>query len=442
MLRLTWVRGEKTDSHLRGRRNGGFSLIELSIVLVIIMSVLTLGMGALNSLMTSSAYSETKARQARIKEALIAYYGAHKRLPCPAWGNVDPTVTPDMRGEERKDLSTGVCIVDATITPPIPPGFGVVPYATLGLGRDVAEDGWGNIMSYQVYFENSGSCPGTKFDWTTSNCFGAGKPGGLWVYDGGLRSTDPLEERATYNATAPTDSRAVVVILSHGKNGFGAWTRQGTRNALPLAASCEELMNADRATPSSGCNIPIPNPAVPVPLPTGATTFIVGERPENDDVVTYLTADDVIQRLAKQGDILSPKAQVTEDLRIITQEVIGQLLNYGVLYQPDPLQPTTYTPLSVPTPPLPQTGQWRDPWGNPYRIIANISAISNKGVLTLNSGTSTPVCIYSYGPNGQNNTTTSTCSVVAGGDDIVVNLSGSALTTLFNNKGCASSSTC
>lgn len=432
MQRTILVRGKNINCHIR---QTGFSLIELSIVLIIIMSVLTLGMSALNSYMASSAYSGTKARQARIKDALVAYYGAHKRLPCPAWGNVDPTAVPDMRGVERKDPSTGVCIVDTTITPPIPPGFGVVPYATLGLGRDGAEDGWGNLMSYQVYVESSSNCVNnppttytTDINWTNSNCFGAGKPGGLWVYDGGLHSGDPREERATYNtATSPaTDSRAVVVIVSHGPNGFGAWTRQGTQNVLPLVSSCEEKMNADRAALGAGCVLP-PTPTLPVPSPSFNTTFIVGERPGNDDVVSYLTADDVIQRLAKQGDILSATAQVNADLKVILDDVKGQIV---ALTSSTPPSPATFF--------LPP-GISLDPWGRTYRIVSNIGSISTTGAVTLNLGATSAVCIYSYGPNGVNNTTTSSCVVTAGGDDIVLNLSVPALNTIFNNKGCSPS---
>lgn len=349
------MRGTKFCSFRNRRvRQSGFSLIELAIVLVIIMSVLTLGMGALNSLMTSSSYSETKGRQARIKDALIAYYGAHKRMPCPAWGSA----TPDMRGVEQQ--ASGACVVDPVATPAPPPGFGVVPYVTLGLGRDVAEDGWGNLMSYQVYFQNAGTCPGTRVDWTTSACFGSGKKGGLWVYDGGLHATDPPPEgRAIYDTHPPaTDSRAVVVIVSHGKNGFGAWTRQGTQNIQPPTSSCEERMNSDRSALGAGCSLP--GPAVPVPQPTVATTFIIGERPENDDVVANLTADDVIQRLAKQGDILSATAQMIEDkYKIISSSEIA--VSSTCL-------PTVTSPSSV-----------LDPWGQPYTVTGSSFPITISG---------------------------------------------------------------
>lgn len=354
------------------RQSHGFSLIEMAIVLVIVMTVLTLGLGALSSVLTSSAYSETKARQTRIKDALIAYLGANKRLPCPAWGRTNPTAIPDMRGVERKDAA-GVCVVDPS-TSAIPQGFGVIPYAALGIGRDVAEDGWGNLMSYQVYFEavtGIGNCTtiGTRVDWTARDCFGAGKRGGLWVYDGGLHSGDSLEGRAIYNAVATpnVDSRAVVVIVSHGKNGLGAWSRQGTQNVLPPATSCEERLNANRASLGAGCVLP--SPTVPVPSPSLATTFIVGERPENDDLVTYLSADDMIQTLAKQGTLLSATAQVSEDLRVISYQKMDEKVSGGCL--------SNVNATSVPA---------LDPWGTAYAITNDATDISHFPI-TICSGT-------------------------------------------------------
>lgn len=60
----------------------GFTLIELSVVVVIVAMFLTLGLAALSSQLTSASYAETKKRQTLIKDALTAYLGANKRFPC------------------------------------------------------------------------------------------------------------------------------------------------------------------------------------------------------------------------------------------------------------------------------------------------------------------------------------------------------------------------
>lgn len=278
-------------------RQAGFSLIEMAIVLVIITTVLTLGLGTLTTLFSSSNYAETRKRQERIKDALIAYVGANKRLPCPAKGNPDDNLaTSDTSGAEERDAA-GVCLAP----------FGIVPYTALGLGREIVEDGWQNFFSYQVTGSSSNCLPPTynttDINWANSNCFGAGKSGGLIV----TLETPPSP------ASPVTTTGVVAVIISHGANGLGAWTRQGTQNAssplkLPL---CEEAHNAG-VTSLSGC------------ADTTNMMFYKGERDGNDDVVAYLTRDDIIQPLAKQGAILSASAKIQQDFDRLATEVIMQ----------------------------------------------------------------------------------------------------------------------
>lgn len=387
-----------SDKLLDSRKCHGFSLIEMAIVLVIVMSVLTLGLGALSSIMTSSAHSETKARQTRIKDALTAYLGANQRLPCP---NI-PVIGTIVSGVENINAAgcSGV--------------LGVVPYVTLGLSRDAAEDGWGNLISYQVYVAPTPACPAspttgarTGIDWSNAACFGSGKSGGIEIRDG--------------LASSPTAiaNGVAAVLVSHGQNGLRAWSRQGTRNAAPT--TCEEAHNS-LFVGLGGCALT-------------ANRFFKGERSGNDDVVAYLTADDIIQALAKQGAILSAAAQVAEDLRINMQDAIGRVRADGSNYSLSTLSPA-YLPITT------------DPWGSPYQIFPHISSISTEGFVTPTAGAASAICIYSFGPNLVDGvpatptlpaipTTTTTCT--AGGDDIAASISPPALTTLL---GCSPTSPC
>ena len=133
----------------------GFTLVEMAVVVVIIAALLTLGLGALNAQLSSASYTTTKQRQAAIKDALIAYLGSNKRLPCP----YAPTAGTAITG-----LAPVAC-----------PPFGIVPFATLGIAREVAQDGWGNFFSYEVFAQATPVCPGGGIDWGNGNCFGAGK---------------------------------------------------------------------------------------------------------------------------------------------------------------------------------------------------------------------------------------------------------------------------
>lgn len=285
-----------------GRRppawEAGFSLIELSVVLVLLTIVLGLGLGALNAQFQSANTSLTKKRQDLIREALIAHLGAARRLPC-----ADDPATGGVTGVED-----------------CPASFGVVPYATLGLSRESAEDGWGNLFSYAVFVGPSPTCPGPGIDWKNANCFGEGKAGGYTVNDGSLGA-----------ATALTTA-AVAVIVSHGANGLGAWTREGTRNAGPVR--CEEAHNALSA--SAGCTLV-------------ANTFYRGERQDVDDVVSYLVAGEAIQQLARQGVLKTAPGRMAEDMQAALDTAVGTVVSSGSC--------------GVYTIALPAT---IDPWGHAY----------------------------------------------------------------------------
>jgi type II secretory pathway pseudopilin PulG len=385
-------------------------LVELTVVLVIVSMLMTMALGAITSFLASAAYSDTKARQARVKDALIAYLGANKRLPCP-----DDPNTGGTTGNE--DFSAAnVCSVP----------FGVVPYTTLGLSQDTAEDAWGNLMSYQVYFtpQPATSPCGTSFDWTNRGCFGEGKKGGIWVYDGTLGGTMTPLAYDDSTVTPELNTRAVAVLLSHGPNGFGAWTRQATQNSMPPTSSCEEYLNAGRSIAAGCASLPTPTPA-----PTAPMTFIKGDRSTNDDVLTYFTADDLLQPLMKQGAIQPAAAKAMSDLQLIQQNVVGQILVSGHAYVSPVPNPKTWPD------PLNSALTMTDPWGNPYEVQWNITGITNFGVV---SGPSAAFCIYSNGPNSgtHNIYPTTTCQPSPANGEITTWMSPTALTMLFSNKGC------
>jgi prepilin-type N-terminal cleavage/methylation domain-containing protein len=75
----------------RMKQQSGFTLVELAVVVLLIGMIATMGISALNAQLANAAISATKKKQDTIKDALIAYLGKYKRLPCPA---IDITVTP------------------------------------------------------------------------------------------------------------------------------------------------------------------------------------------------------------------------------------------------------------------------------------------------------------------------------------------------------------
>ena len=67
-----------------GRRSRGFSLIELSVVLVIMTALLGGGIAMTIAAIDRAAYETTRERMDAIQKALIDYVIAFGSLPCPA----------------------------------------------------------------------------------------------------------------------------------------------------------------------------------------------------------------------------------------------------------------------------------------------------------------------------------------------------------------------
>lgn len=190
----------------------------MAIVVLLVGIMLTFGVGLVQSQMENSAITVTKKRQEAIRDALIGYLGKYHRLPCPD-SAITPPPSPNIGFDGIEDRA------GATAGPPLVPNpatlcvatFGTLPFATLGMSREMALDGWNNFFTYQV--------SNTPYDWTRSASFNSGNQGGITIND------RPNIAIAQY----PTP--AAVVLISYGQNGAGAFTIKGTRNVMPVAAS-------------------------------------------------------------------------------------------------------------------------------------------------------------------------------------------------------------
>lgn len=119
-------------------RSTGFSLIELSIVLLV-MGLLAGGLlTLLPARQEASSTAAAEARLAEIRDALLGFAAAHGHLPCPARSPVD--------GSE--DRSAGNCTGGKR--------NGLLPWASLGLPRS---DPWGRLILYSVTPAYAASSP-------------------------------------------------------------------------------------------------------------------------------------------------------------------------------------------------------------------------------------------------------------------------------------------
>ena len=248
------------------QKASGFTLVELAIVVVLIGVLMTLGLKTLTATLDNATFSETKAKQERIKTALVSYLRTNGVLPCP---------------DNSGDATVATGSAPATCKTAASDGYGVVPWQTLGISRETVIDGWGNYFTYRV----ANGFGGLK-NWTEK----ASAANDFTVNELKIQ-TDALtvqELSADGSALVDLTKKAVVVILSHGKNGFGAkTTKVGTRMPTDDAGDGEKT----NAT-------------------TGTTTFVrrpvADAAPFNgayDDFVAYMAPQDLLQPLISEGTV-------------------------------------------------------------------------------------------------------------------------------------------
>lgn len=212
-----------TGSHklAEEKYNSGFTLVEMAMVLFIVTLLLSGLVPTITSQMEQQRTNETRKLISEISEALIGYAIINGRLPCPA----DPTKVTGASGAgaERATCTTAS---DAT---------GIVPWATLGTSET---DAWGNRFSYRVRTDFA--------DAIASATYGGCTPSPIPTQASfGLCSTGNLTVKS---ASAGTNVATGIpaIIVSHGKNGAGAWTQKGVQ--LAAGSSADEVANSDGDT--------------------------------------------------------------------------------------------------------------------------------------------------------------------------------------------------
>ena len=240
-----------------------------------------MGLGLMRAKQESAAWSETKLKQEKIKVALVQFLRINGRLPCP--NNTGP-----WDGSENSP-----CL--ATL------GRGVVPWKVLGLARADVTDGWGNFITYRV----ANRTPAAISNWTITTGVGAFTVNELALTPPPLTTPPPataisIQERSSGGVLGTISTNAVVVLLSHGKNGFGARTVSGS--VLPAPTGVDEVTNSTLAN-----NTFITRNATEVTTATGGVF---------DDTVTYMTPNDLLQPLVDDKTLRGRSSQQYRELAI------------------------------------------------------------------------------------------------------------------------------
>lgn len=197
----------------------GFTLVEMAMVLAIVSLLLGGLLPALSAQMESQRANETRKSLEEIRDALAGFAIANGRLPCPA----DPAT------------ATGQAGAGTERAPPCFSGnsTGVLPWATLGVNET---DAWGNRYTYRV----SGDFADTVGSATYGGCTPSPAP---TLATFALCSSGVLDVRSAASGGTSVAIDVPAVIISHGKNAAGAYTRQGVQ--LPASGDADERENSD-----------------------------------------------------------------------------------------------------------------------------------------------------------------------------------------------------
>lgn len=209
----------------------GFSLTEMAIVLVIVGLLLGGILVPLSAQIDAANASANQKSMAEIRDALIGFAIANGRLPCPALA-VTPSGT-GTAGLEPSPVLPGGCANAA----------GVLPWATLGVGET---DAWGRRYTYRVALEFTRTVPQISFN---SGC----APPIIPQYAAfALCSQGNITVLASTGGTALANN-IPAILISHGKNGNGAYSSQGTQ--LAASTDADEQDNQLTANGSGTANL-------------------------------------------------------------------------------------------------------------------------------------------------------------------------------------------
>jgi prepilin-type N-terminal cleavage/methylation domain-containing protein len=219
-----------TDCRLRLRARHAFSLVELSVVIVIISIIAVMGLEGTAIYFDRTAYNVTKERMAVIDKAILNFVRVNGRLPCPSYytlTSADTCFGKEYNGATPTTCasSTSTCTSASFTVTAVVFHRGDVPVRDLGLPTSYMFDGYGTRIRYVVTATMDSTY--TTFNTTTA--------GGLTIRSGKLDTN--CGSAGNLCQTLATD--AAYLLLSHGRDRRGAVSAAGASIASCSSGSAD-----------------------------------------------------------------------------------------------------------------------------------------------------------------------------------------------------------
>ena len=231
-------------------RDGGFTLVELAIVVACIALLLGSLLVPLTTQVEQRNVAQTDVQLEEIRQALVGFAMVNGRLPRPANSITD--------GTER-----AVCVTAQDCT-------GFVPWTALGVQKT---DAWGKMFRYSVSLDFANA----SFNLSTS-----------------MANTKTVQTRDSGGALINLATNLPAVVLSYGANNFGT-----TDNGTAIANS--SITNTDEQTNDTKFNTCTPDCFIFIGRPVATSTASAGG--EFDDRVVWVSASVLFNRMVAAGKL-------------------------------------------------------------------------------------------------------------------------------------------
>ena len=278
----------------------GFSLIEVAIALLLVGLALASTMVVVTTQIEARNTRETLRRMEVVKASLISFVAKNSRLPCPAV----PTLTNTSASYGVEAATPGTCT--STVAAGASNVIGVVPWVTLGIESSYATDPYGNFLTYNVVKAETNRTSYTVTSMRGNISVHSGTPASLGLTGaGGLSTQNQINACTTTQGDNGCNIAAVAVLVSHDRNGAGAYSTAGVKSTAPSSTTNPaEWQNAQADT-----KYVIPS--------TGYVKDVY------DDVVMAITPEDILFPLAQQGAFKTARAVTNDRLQVIKNALLS-----------------------------------------------------------------------------------------------------------------------